>query len=163
MSDTKTLRRHFNAPWGWTVWGVTALGAGALLVGAAVSGSVFVQALLGGILLSCLAFSVRGYSIVDGQVLVHRLGWATRFDLGALRSVEMAPGVMTGSIRTFGNGGLFGFYGRFRNATLGSYKAYATKGENAVVLDVEGTGPVVITPDDPAAFVETVQAEQNEL
>lgn len=161
MANTKTLRRHFTAPWSWTVWILTIGASGALLLGAVVSGSLFVQVLLGSIFVGCLAFGVRGYSVADGQILVHRLSWATRFDVENLRSVEMSPGVMTGSLRSFGNGGFFGVYGRFRNAVLGSYRAYATSGDNAVVLQVKGTGTIVVTPDAPAAFVETIRAEQS--
>jgi len=115
--------------------------------------------LLASILIVPLVFSVQGYAVRDGQLLVHRLGWATRFDLADLRRVEIAPGVMRGSLMTFGNGGLFGFVGHFRNDDLGAYRAYATKKENAVVLRLNGR-PVVVTPDEPAAFVDAVEAER---
>lgn len=61
-----------------------------------------------------------------------------------------------GSVRTFGNGGFFGFIGWFRHALLGSYRAYATDPANAVVLHFEDD-TVVITPDDPAAFARSVE------
>jgi hypothetical protein len=160
MPGTQTLRRHFGAPWSPKLWTLTLATVVALLIGVVISGSLWFQGLLGSILAGTYAFSPRGYSVVDGQILVHHVGWATRFDLDNLRSVKTAPGVMRGSIRSFGNGGLFGFYGRFRNSTLGSYRAYATNNDNAVVLDVEGTGYVVLTPDAPDAFVEIVRAEQ---
>jgi len=121
-----------------------------------------VQVLLAGILIVPLVFSVQGYAVRDGQLLVHRLGWATRFDLADLRRVEIAPGIMRGSLMTFGNGGLFGFVGHFRNDALGAYRAYATKSEAAVVLYLEGE-PVVVTPGDPAAFVEAVEDERGRL
>ncbi len=159
MASANTVRRYFQAPWGWSLWTVTVAAGGGLVIGAAVSGSLWVQVLLGSILLGTLVFSVRGYSVQGGQIHIHRLGWTTRFDLEELQDVDMQPGVMNGSIRTFGNGGLFGFTGWYRNSTLGSYRAYATTGENAVVLHTDD-GPVVVTPDDPAAFVEAVEAEQ---
>ena len=109
-----------------------------------------------GIGLAVLAFSVRGYTVTDSELLVHRLGWATRFDLRKLREATFEPGAMTGSVRTLGIGGVFGFAGRFRNASLGAYRAYATDGARTVVLDF-GDTTVVVTPDRPAAFVEALR------
>lgn len=160
MASADTRRRHFRAPWGWKVWTVTVAAGGGLAIGFVVSGSLWVRGLLGSLLLGTLAFGVRSYSVQDGQVHVHRLGWRpTRFDLEALEDVYVQPGITMGSIMTFGNGGLFAFTGWFRNSLLGSYRAYATKVENAVVLDMND-GPVVVTPDDPTAFVEAVEAER---
>ena len=62
-----------------------------------------------------------------------------------------------GSLRTMGIGGLFGFVGYFHNEILGSYRAYATNELNTVVLVFDGE-TIVVTPDDPEAFVEAVKA-----
>jgi hypothetical protein len=137
MTTARLSTRHFRVPWSWKGRSIT-LGTTALLLVAMRS----VQTLWGQLLIAAtpmgtLAFGGRGYSMQDGQVLVHRFGWATRFDLDELQNVEMVPGVTLGSIRPFGNGGLFGLVGHFRNATLGSYRAYGTKAENAVVLHLE--------------------------
>lgn len=158
MGSPETLRRQFRAPWSWKLWTVTLAAGGGLAIGLAVSGSLWVRVLLLGPWPVVLAFSVWGYSVQDGQVFVHHPGWATRLDLAGLQAVEAAPGIMRGSTMTFANGGLFGFVGHFRNGTLGAYRAYATKGENAVVLYLL-ENPVVVTPDDPAAFVEVVETE----
>lgn len=60
-----------------------------------------------GVFLACLGFGVRGYSIDQGEVRVHRLGWATRIDLSSLHKVYMSPGSTIGSVRLMGNGRLF--------------------------------------------------------
>ncbi len=60
---------------------------------------------------------------------------------------------MTEWIRTFGNGGRFGFTGRFRNRTPGPYRAFATDGERTVVIELRD-GAVVVTPDRPEVFAE---------
>jgi hypothetical protein len=150
------MKQHFRAPWGRKLQATTAL----FLV---ICLAVFLTApdpgryvVLGIVLLAAL-FTVRGYSVVDGQLLVHRLGWATKFDLAALSSAEVNPGATLGSVRALGIGGLFGFVGRFRNETLGLYRAYATDDQNTVVLDVGGQ-KVVVTPEDPEQFVAAVEA-----
>lgn len=60
---------------------------------------------------------------------------------------------MRGTIRTFGNGGLFGYTGYFRNSRMGSMLWFCTRRSNYVLV-VRASGPVVvITPDDPEGFV----------
>ena len=72
-----------------------------------------------------------------------------------LRDVKVRPGVLTGSIRTLGIGGFFGYIGRFRSRLLGNYQAYVTDSSRAVVLRFKDD-TLVISPDDPAAFVSKV-------
>jgi hypothetical protein len=102
------------------------------------------------------AFSVRGYTVRPGMLLVHRLGWATHLPLNGLASAEAEPNATVRSIRVFGTGGAFAFVGKFRNATLGSYRAYVTDPDYCVVLDF-GSETVVVTPDSPVRFVEAVR------
>ena len=59
---------------------------------------------------------------------------------------------MRGSVRVFGNGGLFSITGRFWNRKLGWYRAYATDPSRAVVLRYPKR-TVVITPHDPQHFI----------
>jgi hypothetical protein len=51
------------------------------------------------------AFSVRGYSVRPGVLLIHRPGWTTKILLDGLVSVEADPNATLGSIRVFGMGG----------------------------------------------------------
>ncbi|MFN7139357.1 MAG: PH domain-containing protein, partial [Limisphaerales bacterium] len=87
--------------------------------------------------------------------LIHRLGWVTKFNLGELQSFAADPTAMDGSIRLFGNGGLFAFTGLFRNKKLGNYRAFATDPKRAVVLRLKER-VIVVTPDDPFRFVEVL-------
>lgn len=64
-------------------------------------------------------FTIRGYTLTPDTILVHRLFWTTRLPLTGLQSVQFEPDAMRGSIRTFGNGGLFSFTGFFRNKDIG--------------------------------------------
>ena len=83
---------------------------------------------------------------------------STRFPLEEITRAEAHPHAMMGSLRTFGIGGFFGFIGRFRNSILGSYRAYATDGARAVVLERSSGDPVVVTPDRPAEFAHEVRS-----
>lgn len=136
--------------------------AGVLLLLAAVfvtAEALWAQLLILAIVGGCSVFAVRGYSVIDGELLIHRLGWATRYPLDDLRSVRFEPGVSMGSIRLFGIGGLFGYIGRYRNASIGSYRAYMTDRSRTVVLKF-GETPVVVTPDEPKRFAELIEEYQ---
>jgi hypothetical protein len=108
------------------------------------------------ILLAAVPFVVRGYELRDGTLYVRRLCWTTRVALGGLREAAIDPQAGAGSIRLFGNGGLFSFSGWFRNAKLGRYRAFVTDWQRAVVLRSVG-GTVVLSPADPASFVDDLK------
>ncbi|MFK2930833.1 hypothetical protein ISP14_08515 [Dyella agri] len=108
------------------------------------------------ILLAAVLFVVRGYELRDGALHVRRLFWTTRVTLGELREAATDPEAGAGSIRLFGNGGLFSFSGWFRNAKLGRYRAFVTDWQCAVVLRGAAC-TVVLSPADPASFVRALQ------
>ena len=108
------------------------------------------------ILLLAALFAVRGYIIEGDQLLVVRPLWKTRLTLRGLEEIEVDAEAMKGSIRTFGNGGLFGFIGLFRNQRIGRYRAFVTDPARCVVLRFpERT--LVISPDNPQKMVTLLQ------
>ena len=107
------------------------------------------------IILLCALFTVRGYSIANGTLLIDRPFWKTRVSLRELRSVKFDPAATHRSIRTFGNGGFFSFTGYFRNKELGSYRAFMTDRRRAVVLRFPSS-VTVVSPDRPEDFVNTI-------
>ena len=153
------MKKHFRAPWGARLIGTTALFAlilGVVFFSTEGWGRYGILA----IFLVAAVFAIRGYSVQDGELLILRLGWSTRFDLTKLSSVEVSPGATMGSIRALGIGGLFGFVGHYHNSLLGSYRAYATDEANAVVLKLADQ-TIVVTPDSPEAFAQAVSEMSN--
>ena len=104
-------------------------------------------ALIGAVLLV-----VRGYTVEPRQLSVQRLLSSTTISLSGLTRVWADPGVCKGSLRIFGNGGLFSFSGWFQNERLGRYRLFATDMRNAVVLQFPAR-VIVVSPADPHAFV----------
>jgi hypothetical protein len=100
-------------------------------------------------------FMVRGYEVEAGDLLIRRLLWTTRLPLEDLTAAWADPAAMRGSIRLFGNGGLFVFAGLFTNRKLGRYRAFATQPQHSVVLRFSHR-TVVVTPDRPHDFLQTV-------
>jgi hypothetical protein len=107
------------------------------------------------IIVACALFTVRGYSIANGTLLIDRLFWKTPVSFRELRSVKFDPTATHRSIRTFGNGGFFSFTGYFRNKDLGSYRGFMTDRRRAVVLRFPSS-VIVISPDRPEDFVNMI-------
>ena len=102
-------------------------------------------------------FAVRGYAVAPGELRIVRLLWATRIDLEGLLRAASDPSAMRGSLRILGNGGLYAVTGLFQNRTLGRYRAFVTDRKRAVVLFLPAR-TVVISPEDPAAFLQQLRA-----
>jgi hypothetical protein len=104
------------------------------------------------ILFAAIRCMILGYRLTEKDIQVKRLGWVTTLPLESLKSVEGNVEAMTGSLRLFGNGGLFSISGFFWNRQLKLYRAYATDPSRAVVLRYPKR-IVVITPHDPQHFI----------
>ncbi len=57
------------------------------------------------------------------------------------------------TIRTFGIGGLFGYYGQFVNSKFGDMTWYATRRDNTVLIETIDDKKLIVTPDEPEAFI----------
>ena len=153
---------EFRAPWSSTVRNVTVLSlvilALPVLIGIFVVTEPSLPAailLIGGPpLIAAVTFAgrVRGYTLTEDAITVRRGLWNTRLPLDGLRSVTGDAEAMRGSIRVFGNGGLFSITGRFWNRKLGWYRAFATDPSRAVVLRY-AKRTIVISPHDPQHFI----------
>lgn len=151
------IRKIFKAPWDWLLIVMTSVITVLLLALDYYTSGIIPTLITWSIILGTLGFGIFGYHIEDGQLKILRLGWSKDIDLSAVTKVEYRPHSMTGSVRTFGIGGLFGYVGYFRNSILKSYKAYVTHRDKTVVLTTK-EGEIVISPDDPEAFVASLKA-----
>jgi hypothetical protein len=160
----------FTAPWSTSLLLTMVLSA-LLVVGIALIGIIVIAplSLVWGMVESALAllplavaalFAIRGYMLTPDSLYVQRLGWLTELPLATLQTVQFDPEATSGSVRMFGNGGLFCFAGTFANNRLGTYRAFGTDPRRAVVLRfAERT--VVITPGDPQAFTSKIKELRN--
>jgi len=109
------------------------------------------------VLFLALLSSVRGYVVTESQIEVQRLGWSTVLPLAGLATVTGEPDGMRGSLRLFGNAGLFAISGWFWNRRIGRYRAYATDPERAVLLRYRDGTNVLLTPHDVQHFIVRVR------
>lgn len=153
---------EFDAPWSTALRVMTTILApvllGVMLLGLLrppVGGWIWYAALVATpllLLVAALFCMVRRYVLTAETLFVQRPGRVTRIELDGLQSVAADAHAMVGSKRLFANGGLFVFAGRFRNRTLGIYRALLNDPDCAVVLRWPDRR-LVIGPDDPERFV----------
>lgn len=156
---------EFDAPWSRLLRGVS-VGASVLLLGVAVGiGAslpspswarwlILPSAL--STLGACALFTVRAYRIEGRTLLVKRWLWWTSISLEGLREATADPQAMSKALRICGNGGLYSFSGWYWNKRLGRFRAYVTDFRRTVVLTFPNR-KIVLSPDRPDAFVETLR------
>ncbi len=122
------------------------------------SRSVTIACLEAVFLFLAYAYSPQRYSVLDRAIVIERLIGNVRIPLDALSEVRAAaPDDIRGNIRLFGSGGLFGYYGLFRNSKLGKSSWYVTN-RGKIVVVVTQNKTALFSPDDPEGFVSAVLA-----
>jgi len=102
-------------------------------------------------------YTVRGYTISNDILTVQRLLWTTDIPLLDLQSVQYEKGLMKGSWRVCGNGGLFSLTGRYWSKRLRGFRALVMDHDLAVLLVFRGH-KVVISPENPEEFVQDLKS-----
>lgn len=161
--NTDSALRH-TAPWGRLLRNTT-LAASLACLGLTVvlilttPGVVLWTASLPALIVGASAlFTVREYTVTPDALIIRRPIRSIRIARADIREALDRPDAMRGSLRLWGNGGLFSFSGIYRNAELGNYRAYATDLSRTVVLRTADGRTYVLSPADPAAFVRDLTA-----
>jgi hypothetical protein len=153
--------KDYQAPWSTSLIAVSSLstvlcaGIGIVVILSGRGTMPWIALLPLAIIAGGALFTIRGYTVTPDAVLVHRLFWKTRLPLTGLQSARFEPDTMRGSIRIFGNGGLFSFSGFFRDKALGTYRAFVTDPHRTVVLRFPSR-IVVVSPSTPEDFVHEI-------
>lgn len=114
---------------------------------------------LGAVYLCCYLYHPVQYETTHEQVVIVRPIKSIRINKSDIQSCEPLDDVMfKRSIRTFGVGGLFGYYGSFANTNLGSMTWYATRRTSGILIITSGNKRVVITPDNREALLAQLQS-----
>jgi hypothetical protein len=108
------------------------------------------------LLIYFLAFVFRpiNYNLTADKLIIHRRFADVKIDRNQIKSVELLDKDKIGwTIRTFGVGGLFGYYGKFANRKLGSMTWYATRKDRTVLVQTVDNKKIILTPNEPDRFV----------
>ncbi len=108
------------------------------------------------ILIYLIVFALRPiqYEVSAQQLIIQRQFGDVKIDRRQINSVEILDkDQLSMSMRTFGVGGLFGYFGKFSNTKIGSMTWYATRRDKTVLVRTKDNKKIILTPDDPGKFV----------
>jgi len=118
---------------------------------------IYVPTALGLIYFGVLLYSPRKYSITENAFVVHRFIGNYSIPKASIRSVEILQKGVPFAMRTFGVGGLFGYFGTFYNADMGNMQWYITRRDKTVLIKTSSGKKIVVSPDDAEQFVAALQ------
>jgi len=96
-----------------------------------------------------LSYAITPYSVVVKRPINDLV--IDKKDVVEIRAVLHEE--MKFPIRTFGNGGLFGYTGQYYSSRMGNMRWYATRRSNYVLLLLCSGKKIIITPDNPSGFL----------
>ncbi len=100
------------------------------------------------------AFRPVKYSLTADNLIVHRLFSNVKIERSKIKSVELVDKEkLSWSVRVFGVGGFYGYFGKFANAKLGTMTWYATRKDRIVLVKMLNNKKIILTPDEPEKFV----------
>ncbi len=112
--------------------------------------TIFTTVLLIAIYGFCYLFRPIKYLVANGKIIIKRPFKDVSFDISNINDVFLTQkDAMKWTLRTFGNGGLFGYFGYFRNGAFGNMTWYATKRSNYLLFNTRDHETIVLTPDNP--------------
>lgn len=103
------------------------------------------------------SYRPRYYEVTATDLIIHRQVTPVIIPRADIVSViTLDKSMLAGTIRTFGVGGVFGYFGNFSIPKTGTVKAYATNPKNAVLV-ITDKKKILLSPDEAAAFLKALQ------
>lgn len=101
-------------------------------------------------IIACEGLAPQRLEIGADRIVILRRYKSVVLERQFIKSIERLPeNVMRGAIRTFGVGGLFGYFGRYYTPALGSFTLYATSFQNLYLIRKWDGKSVVISCAEP--------------
>jgi hypothetical protein len=106
------------------------------------------------IYLGAYVFRPFGYIVTPEELIVRRMVLPVHIRRSDILRVEQIDRKMiSGAFRTFGVGGLFGYYGYFANRALGRMQWYVTRKDKPVLITTTENKKIIVSPDNSEGFV----------
>lgn len=108
-------------------------------------------------------FSPKSYELTNSAFIIVRPINSKKIELKDVSLVRLLESSeLSGVVRTFGVGGLFGYYGKFYASKIGSMMFYTTQNKNFILIETKQGKKIIVTPDD-AKLVEELNQKRNAL
>lgn len=102
---------------------------------------------------SAYIYRPTGYTVTEHELIVHRPINNVRYDRETVESVQViVKKDLQFTIRTFGVGGLWGYYGHFYNSVYGKMRWYITRRDHLVLIKTANKKTILLSPDDIDSF-----------
>lgn len=109
--------------------------------------------LLLSVYLICWHLKPLKFEIHNEEIIIRRLIKSVHINRTDIESLTILDkNKLRGTIRTFGVGGLFGWYGKFINVELGNMTWYLTSRDKPVLIITKTGKKILISPDDAEGF-----------
>ena len=103
-------------------------------------------------------FRPISYTITDQEVIVNRLWKSVKINRKDIQNVEILDKDFSKrTTRTFGVGGMWGYFGKFSHDIISTMIWYVTRRDKMVLLRLVDGKRVVLSPDDLEGFVENLK------
>ncbi len=105
----------------------------------------------------CYGLSPKSYEINENSLIIKRPFKDViieRSQIASATPVESSK--LRWAVRTFGVGGLFGYFGKFWNREFGDMTWYATQRSHTVLIITNSQQKIILTPDDEEVFIKEV-------
>ncbi|MBY0477742.1 MAG: PH domain-containing protein [Chitinophagaceae bacterium] len=110
--------------------------------------------LLSLIYLFVLFFKPAGYRISDRTVFINRIVGEKKILFSSIEHIStIRKKEVKGTIRTFGVGGLFGYFGEFSNSKFGRMTWYVTHMDRLILITTTDKRHFIISPDKQDEFI----------
>ena len=122
------------------------------------NGVIFTSITLSLIYFIAYGFSPGNYLVSKNEIIINRLFFKVHIPLKSIMHAEILDKKkIAWSLRTFGVGGLFGYFGKFLNYSQGSMTWYATRRDKVVLIQTVQNKKIILTPDDPELFLDALK------
>jgi hypothetical protein len=117
------------------------------------------------VLIYFLAFAFRpvSYVVTEEEVVICRPVLNVHIKRSDILNVEVVEkGKTRDSIRLFGVGGLFGYYGSFATFSLGRMTWYAARRDKTVLIRTRDKKKIILSPNEPGRFAAELSSQGQE-
>ena len=126
-----------------------------------VSPMFFVSFVLIATMIAMYMYRPKGIVVTNDALIIDRQVKPVTIQYSDIKSVKQVTNELKGSIRTFGNGGLFGYIGKYYNRNIGKMTWYCTQRKNFVLVELNDKRNIIITPDHPQDLLLELKAYTN--
>ncbi len=118
---------------------------------------IYVDVFLFLIYVLCYGLSPKSYEINEKSLIIKRPFKDVIIDRSQIASATaVESSALRWSVRTFGVGGLFGYFGKFWNKEFGDMTWYASQRSHMVLIITNDQQKIILTPDEEVDFIKEV-------